>query len=115
MADALKGAASGVGNTVSSGAAGAQSAATSGASTVTGGATEGSENWEAMSEEQKKTAFDALPADSEQKKMGYYEWIKQGYHNQATNWMPWIEDQYLRWFTSDNKASYAAKGKKSSI
>ena len=23
--------------------------------------------------------------------------------------MPWIEDQYLKWFTKDNKASYAAK------
>lgn len=24
--------------------------------------------------------------------------------------MPWIEDQYLKWFTKDNKTSYAAKG-----
>jgi len=23
--------------------------------------------------------------------------------------MPWIEDQYLKWFTKDNKASYATK------
>lgn len=24
--------------------------------------------------------------------------------------MPWIEDQYLKWFSKDNKASYATKG-----
>lgn len=24
--------------------------------------------------------------------------------------MPWIEDMYLKWFTNDNKASYATKG-----
>ncbi|KJX95309.1 hypothetical protein TI39_contig4119g00015 [Zymoseptoria brevis] len=37
------------------------------------------------------------------------EWIKEGYQNQYENWMPWIEDQYLKWFTRDNKASYATK------
>ena len=31
------------------------------------------------------------------------------YNRQYENWMPWIEDQYLRWFTKDNKASYATK------
>ncbi|KAJ4362070.1 hypothetical protein N0V83_011012 [Neocucurbitaria cava] len=32
------------------------------------------------------------------------------YYNQKyETWMPWIEDQYLRWFTKDNKASYATK------
>lgn len=40
----------------------------------------------------------------------YYEWMKDGYHNQYNNWMPWVEDQYLKWFTKDNKASYATKG-----
>ncbi|KAF4451512.1 hypothetical protein F53441_5521 [Fusarium austroafricanum] len=24
-------------------------------------------------------------------------------------WVPWLEDVYLRWFTKDNKASYATK------
>jgi len=24
--------------------------------------------------------------------------------------MPWIEDHFLKWFTKDNKASYATKG-----
>jgi hypothetical protein len=38
------------------------------------------------------------------------EWSKQAYNNQYENWMPWIEDVYLRWFTKDNKASYTAKG-----
>jgi hypothetical protein len=36
--------------------------------------------------------------------------VKDGYNNQYENWMPWIEDQYLKWFTNDNKTSYAAKG-----
>ncbi|KAF4982094.1 hypothetical protein FZEAL_2200 [Fusarium zealandicum] len=37
------------------------------------------------------------------------EWSKQTYNSQYEKWMPWIEDFYLRWFTSDNKASYATK------
>lgn len=35
---------------------------------------------------------------------------KQVYNEQYERWMPWIEDMYLRWFTKDNKASYATKG-----
>ena len=35
---------------------------------------------------------------------------KQVYNSQYDRWMPWVEDQYLSWFTNDNKASYAAKG-----
>jgi hypothetical protein len=31
------------------------------------------------------------------------------YNRQYDNWMPWIEDKYLQWFTKDNKASYATK------
>jgi len=70
--------------------------------------TEGTHKWDAMSEDQKKTTFDNMP--SEQKKgLTYTEWIKEGYQHQYTNWMPWIEDQYLKWFTKDNKASYATK------
>ena len=66
-------------------------------------------SWNAMSEDQKKQTFDSLPQDKKQGK-SYMEWVKEGYHNQYENWMPWIEDQYLKWFTNDNKASYAAKG-----
>ena len=73
------------------------------------GASEGSKKWDAMSEEQKKQTFDALPEDQKQGK-GYYQWIKEGYNHQMENWMPWIEDTYLSWFTKDNKASYATKG-----
>lgn len=109
MADSLKNAASGVTDTVSSGAQQAGSAASTGAEKATGG-TSGKQDWEAMTEDQKKTTFDALPEGSEQKKMGYYEWVKQGFFNKKENWMPWIEDKYLSWFTSDNKASYATKG-----
>ncbi|KAJ6560195.1 hypothetical protein B0H19DRAFT_1260828 [Mycena capillaripes] len=31
------------------------------------------------------------------------------YQRKKDAWMPWIEDQYLYWFTKDNKASYATK------
>ena len=31
------------------------------------------------------------------------------YNRQYDNWVPWLEDQYLKWFTKDNKASYATK------
>lgn len=65
-------------------------------------------DWERMTEDQRKQTFDNLP--NEQKKgKTYVEWLKEGYHNQYENWMPWIEDQYLKWFSKDNKASYATK------
>jgi hypothetical protein len=31
------------------------------------------------------------------------------YNKQYDNWVPWLEDKYLSWFTKDNKASYATK------
>ena len=105
MADALKGAASGVQSGVSSGA----EKVTSAASGTTSTNSEGGQNWEAMSEDQKQKAFDAVPSEKKQG-LSYTEWVKQGYQNQKENWMPWIEDVYLKWFTSDNKASYATKG-----
>ena len=119
MADALKSGVSGVTNTVSSGAqqvgegaqsaaSTAQSTASSGAEKVTGGT--GTENWDAMTEDQKKQTFDSLPAD-QKKGQTYTEWVKSGYQHQKANWMPWIEDVYLKWFTNDNKASYATKGR----
>ncbi|OHE91154.1 hypothetical protein CORC01_13565 [Colletotrichum orchidophilum] len=37
------------------------------------------------------------------------EWAKQTYNQQYEKWVPWLEDVYLRWFTKDNKASYATK------
>lgn len=124
MADSLKSATSGVTNTVSSGAQQVQSgvssgaqqaqgAASSGAEKVSGAASStstGGEDWHAMTEDQKKATYEALPEEKKQN-MGYYEWVKQGLYNKKENWMPWIEDQYLRWFTRDNKASYATKGK----
>ena len=67
-------------------------------------------SWDKMSEDQKKQTFNSLPQEKKQGK-SYLEWVKEGYHNQYENWMPWIEDQYLKWFTNDNKTSYAAKGK----
>jgi hypothetical protein len=38
------------------------------------------------------------------------EWAKNTYNDQYEKWMPWIEDMYLKWFTKDNKTSYATKG-----
>lgn len=46
----------------------------------------------------------------QQKKQTWSEYGKQVYNQQYERWMPWIEDFYLRWFTKDNKASYATKG-----
>ncbi|KAM5341767.1 hypothetical protein ACJ41O_014798 [Fusarium nematophilum] len=37
------------------------------------------------------------------------EWAKTTYNDQYEKWMPWIEDMYLRWFTKDNKTTYATK------
>ena len=46
----------------------------------------------------------------QKKKQTYTEWVKDAYSNQYEHWMPWIEDKYLAWFGTDNKASYATKG-----
>ncbi|KAL8680334.1 MAG: hypothetical protein Q9186_003455 [Xanthomendoza sp. 1 TL-2023] len=60
------------------------------------------------SEDQKKAMYEGLSDDQKQKQT-YTEWVKDAYANQYENWMPWIEDKYLAWFGTDNKASYATK------
>ena len=61
-------------------------------------------------DEQKKHIYDNLPED-QKKQQTYTEWAKEVYHDQYEKWMPWLEDQYLKWFgKGDNKASYATKG-----
>ncbi|KAH7033649.1 uncharacterized protein B0I36DRAFT_348682 [Microdochium trichocladiopsis] len=42
-------------------------------------------------------------------KQTYMAWAKQKYGEQYEIWMPWIEDTFLKYFTKDNKASYATK------
>ncbi|KAH6615478.1 hypothetical protein B0J18DRAFT_281089 [Chaetomium sp. MPI-SDFR-AT-0129] len=37
------------------------------------------------------------------------EWTKNQYNKQYENWVPWLEDIYLRYFTKDNKASYTTR------
>ncbi|KAG9647358.1 hypothetical protein KCU64_g10183, partial [Aureobasidium melanogenum] len=37
------------------------------------------------------------------------EWSKKQYNQQYENWMPWIEDNVLYYFTKDNKASYTTE------
>ncbi|KAE8443503.1 hypothetical protein EG329_001815 [Mollisiaceae sp. DMI_Dod_QoI] len=67
--------------------------------------TEGTE----PTEDQKKAQYDALSPE-QKKKQTYTEWVKEAYNNQYERWMPWIEDQYLKWFgKGDNKASYMTK------
>ena len=38
------------------------------------------------------------------------EWSKKTYNEQYEKWVPWVEDLYLRYFTKDNKTSYATRG-----
>ncbi|KAI9640758.1 hypothetical protein NHQ30_011067 [Ciborinia camelliae] len=60
-------------------------------------------------DEQKKQFYDNLSDDQKQKQT-YTDWVKEAYNEQYEKWMPWIEDQYLKWFgKGDNKASYATK------
>lgn len=44
------------------------------------------------------------------KRLSWGEYGSQVYNEQYEKWMPWIEDLYLRWFTKDNKTSYATRG-----
>ncbi|KLU82449.1 hypothetical protein MAPG_01521 [Magnaporthiopsis poae ATCC 64411] len=37
------------------------------------------------------------------------EGVKKTYNEQYEKWVPWLEDMFLRYFTKDNKASYATK------
>ena len=46
---------------------------------------------------------------NQNKQKSYKEAAGEYYNQKYETWMPWIEDQYLKWFTKDNKASYATK------
>ena len=60
-------------------------------------------------EQQTKDEYNNLSAE-QKKKQTYTEWLKENYNYQYERWMPWIEDQYLKWFgKGDNKVSYATK------
>ncbi|KAH8881322.1 hypothetical protein GQ53DRAFT_629402, partial [Thozetella sp. PMI_491] len=37
------------------------------------------------------------------------ESMKKTYNEQYEKWVPWLEDNFLRYFTKDNKASYATR------
>ncbi|PWY69063.1 hypothetical protein BO70DRAFT_300274 [Aspergillus heteromorphus CBS 117.55] len=63
----------------------------------------------AHTEEQQRHIYDNLPAE-QREKQSYADWVKEVYNDQYEKWMPWLEDQYLKWFgNGDNKASYATK------
>ena len=44
-----------------------------------------------------------------QEQKTYKQAASEYYNQKYETWMPWIEDQYLKWFTSHNKASYATQ------
>jgi hypothetical protein len=48
-------------------------------------------------------------AEAEAKKQTTTEWAKEQFDKQYEKWVPWLEDLYLKYFTKDNKASYATK------
>ncbi|KAI0199341.1 hypothetical protein F4808DRAFT_215015 [Astrocystis sublimbata] len=47
--------------------------------------------------------------EEEQKKQTMMEWAQEKYNEQYDSWMPWIEDMYLKYFTKDNRTSYATR------
>ncbi|KAL4816897.1 hypothetical protein BDW67DRAFT_161082 [Aspergillus spinulosporus] len=60
-------------------------------------------------EEQKRHFYGILP-EQERKEKSYTQWVREAYTEQYEKWMPWLEDQYLKWFgKGDNKASYVSK------
>ncbi|KAH1954944.1 hypothetical protein KXV95_007579 [Aspergillus fumigatus] len=64
---------------------------------------------ETHTDEQKRHFYDSLTED-QKKKQTFGEWVKEAYNDQYEKWMPWLEEQYLKWFgKGDNKASYVAK------
>lgn len=66
---------------------------------------------ETHTDEQKQHFYDQLTED-QRKKQSFSEWVKEAYNEQYEKWMPWLEEQYLKWFgKGDNKASYVTKGK----
>ncbi|KAI1362068.1 hypothetical protein F5Y08DRAFT_313076 [Xylaria arbuscula] len=48
-------------------------------------------------------------AEEEKKKQTYTEWAREKYNEQYDAWMPWIEDNFLKYFTKDNRTSYVAR------
>jgi hypothetical protein len=62
------------------------------------------------------SSSNSLPVPpGQEKKETWTGWGGRKYNEQYENWMPWVEDQYLKWFGKDNKASYATKGKLRSV
>ncbi|KAF2197364.1 hypothetical protein GQ43DRAFT_209329 [Delitschia confertaspora ATCC 74209] len=51
-----------------------------------------------------------MSGSSNEDSQSYKDKAYEMYNQQYEKWMPWMEDQYLKWFTKDNKASYTAKG-----
>lgn len=47
--------------------------------------------------------------EQEAKAPGTVQWAKEQYNVQYEKWVPWLEDTFLKYFTRDNKASYAAR------
>jgi hypothetical protein len=66
--------------------------------------------WTLSNEHQRRTAKMAdKNQNKNQSQKSYKEAAGEYYNQKYETWMPWMEDQYLKWFTKDNKASYATK------
>lgn len=57
-----------------------------------------------------QTPLQQQQQQDDKKRLSWGEYGSQVYNEQYEKWMPWIEDLYLRWFTKDNKTSYATRG-----
>ncbi|KAK3951300.1 hypothetical protein QBC32DRAFT_262663 [Pseudoneurospora amorphoporcata] len=63
----------------------------------------------AQVQHQEQNQNNLAQTSKENQKSTWSEWAKTQYDAQYETWVPWLEDLYLRYFTKDNKASYATK------
>ncbi|KAF2746589.1 hypothetical protein M011DRAFT_444825 [Sporormia fimetaria CBS 119925] len=54
-------------------------------------------------------------SSSSDEQKSYTQTATEYYHKQYNNWVPWMEEQYLKYFSKDNKASYGLKETLSSL
>ncbi|PYI03179.1 hypothetical protein BO78DRAFT_350331 [Aspergillus sclerotiicarbonarius CBS 121057] len=60
-------------------------------------------------EDEQRQLYNSPPTE-QRNKQSFTEWAKEAYNEQYEKWVPWLEDQYLKWFgKGDNKASYVTK------
>lgn len=57
------------------------------------------------------SSSNAITVAQQEQNETWKDWGGRKYNESYESWMPWAEDQYLKWFGKDNKASYVAKGR----